>query len=56
MTGKNYFLQREHIAGSGIVFNEDDIEKIIENEEGKNGGLEWELDGEKVCVGYRLKN
>ena len=35
LTGKDYFLQREHIAGSGIVFDEDDIDKIIEEETGK---------------------
>lgn len=32
LTGKAYFQQREHIAGSGIIFDDDDIEKILENE------------------------
>lgn len=32
LTGKAYFQQKEHIAGSGIVFDDDDIDKIIENE------------------------
>mmetsp|Transcript_37185 Transcript_37185/g.42703 ORF Transcript_37185/g.42703 Transcript_37185/m.42703 type:complete len:161 (-) Transcript_37185:52-534(-) len=32
MTGKAYFQQKQHISGSGIVFDDDEIDKILEDD------------------------
>ena len=53
-TGKDYFLQKEHITGSGIVFDDDDIEKIIENEE-ETGKFNIKKNEIRVAIGIYLR-